>query len=186
LPEHTVIEFGTGTGAFALRAAKSCAMVYAIDISSTMLAYAERKSKRLGINNLVFCQAGFLTYRHKASPADAIVTSTALHHLPDFWKSIALQRLHGMLKPGGHLYLADVIFSNCQVQENIERWIAKLEKIGGDKLRREVEAHISQEFSTFDWVIDGMLERAGFHIIDKKLEDGVVGNYLCRRNDEHA
>ena len=180
-PEHTLIEFGTGTGAFAIRAARSCAMVYAIDISSTMLAYAKRKSERLGIKNLAFCQGGFLTYRHAGAPADSIVTSTALHHLPDFWKSIALQRLNGMLKPGGHLYLSDVIFSHDRVQENIERCIAKLEKIGGDALRQEVEAHISKEFSTFDWIIDGLLERAGFQIVEKKLEEGVVCNYLCTK-----
>jgi hypothetical protein len=40
---------------------------------------------------------------------DAVVTTLALHHLPDFWKGMALKRVHGMLKRGGRLYIHDVI-----------------------------------------------------------------------------
>jgi len=181
-PEQSVIDIGTGTGAFALRAARSCAMVYAIDISSVMLEYAARKSRALGVKNIVFCHAGFLTYRHTAAPVDAIVTSTAMHHLPDFWKGIALHRINNMMKTGGHLFLSDVIFSPDNTYENIEKWISKLEQIGGSSLRQDVEAHISKEYSTFDWVMDGLLERAGFCIVERAIEEGVVGKYLCRKD----
>lgn len=160
--EHIVIDFGTGTGAFALRAAKLCKRVHAIDISSTMLAYAEKKSKALGLNNIVFHNAGFLSYKYDSAPVDAVVTNTALHHLPDFWKAIALQRINALMKIGGRLYISDVIFSSDDTQANIERWIEKLSQIGGDSLRNDIESHISSEFSTFDWIIDGLLERTRF------------------------
>ena len=42
--DHVVIEFGTGTGAFARQAARRCARVYAVDVSRAMLAYAEKKA----------------------------------------------------------------------------------------------------------------------------------------------
>ena len=35
-PQSVVIELGTGTGAFAIHAARRCASVYAIDVSSPM------------------------------------------------------------------------------------------------------------------------------------------------------
>ncbi len=180
-PEHVVIDLGTGTGAFALQAARNCARVYAVDISRAMLEYAGKKAEEAGVENIVFCHGGFLTYSHDAPPVDAIVTSTAFHHLPDFWKGIALQRLNRMLKTDGRLYMADVVFEDRNVHENIERWIAKLEKVGGPLIREDVEMHIRKEFSTYDWIIDGLLERAGFRIESKVIEEGVIGKYLCRK-----
>jgi ubiquinone/menaquinone biosynthesis C-methylase UbiE len=179
-PEDVLIEIGTGTGAFALKAARQCSKVYAVDISSAMLAFAKRKAEQAGITNIVFCRGGFLTYSHAAPPADAVVTCTALHHLPDFWKGMALLRLNRMLKPGGQLYLSDVIFEQQNAAGNIERLIAQVEKAGGRDIREDVEFHVRNEFSTYDWIMDGLLERAGFEITNKVIQDGVIGRYLCR------
>ena len=38
-------------------------------------------------------QAGFLTFTAPEEPVDAVLSSIALHHLPDFWKGVALQRI---------------------------------------------------------------------------------------------
>lgn len=58
-----------------------------------------------------FHRAGFLTFSPGEESVDFIVSGFALHHLPDFWKQVALVRLAGMLRPGGRLYLRDVAFS---------------------------------------------------------------------------
>jgi putative AdoMet-dependent methyltransferase len=184
--DQLVIEFGTGTGVFALQAARRCAHVYAVDVSRAMLEYAKRKTAKEGITNVTFCHGGFLTYSHAASPADAIVTNTALHHLPDFWKGMALLRLNKMLKSGGQLYLSDVIFEDRDVRKNIDRFMAKLEQAAGPDIRKDVEAHIRQEYSTYDWIMDGLLERAGFQILCKTIHEGVIGRYLCRKERECA
>ncbi len=42
-------------------------------------------------------QAGFLTYEHRAQPADIVYSRWALHHLSDFWKSVALRRMRSWL-----------------------------------------------------------------------------------------
>lgn len=178
---HVLIEFGCATGAFAIQAAPQCAMVYAVDISRAMLEYAQKKAAKAGIANITFCHGGFLTYSHTAQPVDAIVTNTAFHHLPDFWKGIALERMNGMLKIGGRLYLSDVIFEQRNVRENIETFITKLEKAAGPAMRRDVESHIRREFSTYDWIMDGLLERANFRIVSKTIHEGVIGRYLCRK-----
>jgi len=44
--EHSLLEIGTGTGNFAIEAAKNCNNVYAIDVSSTMIAYAKQKAQK--------------------------------------------------------------------------------------------------------------------------------------------
>jgi len=183
-PDHVVIEFGSGTGAFAIQAAARCARVYAVDISSAMLEYAKKKAAKAGLTNLVFCHGGFLTYAHIAQPVDAVVSNTALHHLPDFWKGMALRRMNMMLRSGGLLYVSDVIFEQGNVWEDIERFIAKLETIAGPDIRKDVEAHIRQEYSTYDWIMDGLLERAGFNIVSKVIQEGVIGRYVCRKETE--
>ncbi len=175
--DHVLIEFGSGTGAFAIQAARLCARVYAVDISRAMLEYAGRKAVKAGITNVVYCHGGFLTYSHAAPQVDAVVSNTAFHHLPDFWKGMALRRMNRMLKTGGQLYLSDVIFEQRNVRENIERFIAKLEAIAGP----DIKAHIRQEFSTYDWIMDGLLERADFKILSKVVHEGVIGRYLCRK-----
>ncbi|VVB51360.1 Ubiquinone/menaquinone biosynthesis C-methyltransferase UbiE [uncultured archaeon] len=83
---QTLIEFGTGTGNFAIDAARHCKKVYAIDVSPRMLDFAQRKAESKGILNIEFHNAGFLTYEHSGANVDAIVSQLALHHLPDFWK----------------------------------------------------------------------------------------------------
>jgi hypothetical protein len=30
--------------------------------------------------------------------------------------------------------------------------------------------------------MDGLLARAGFKIVSKSMDEGVIGTYLCRRN----
>lgn len=39
--------------------------------------------------------------------------------------------------------------------------------------------HIRQEYSTYDWIMEGLLPRAGFAIKDKQIVHGVIGTYHC-------
>ena len=80
-------------------------------LSPGMLRYAEKKAALRAIRNVEFLPGGFLTYQHQGAPLDAVVTQIALHHLPDFWKQIALLRISDMLKEGGKFCLRDVVYS---------------------------------------------------------------------------
>ena len=183
-PEHIIIDIGSGTGAFALQAARKCTRVYAVDISEAMLEYAKKKSGAAGITNIIFCHGGFLTYAHTAPPVDAIVTNTALHHLPDFWKGVALQRLNKMLKIDGQLFLSDIVLEQRNIDGNIARLIETVEKKAGPEVRKDIEAHIRNEYSTYDWIMDGLLEHAGFEITSKVIAGGVIGRYRCRKKED--
>ena len=97
-PDSALLEFGSGTGEFAVTVSEQCRLVYAVDISRVMLAYAEKKARSRGRDNIRFVNAGFLNYRHQGEPLDAVVTQLALHHLPDFWKQIALVKMNSLLR----------------------------------------------------------------------------------------
>jgi putative AdoMet-dependent methyltransferase len=177
-----LIDFGSGTGTFAIQAARRCARVYAIDVSQAMIDRAAAKAAKTGTSNIEFHHAGFLTYEHNDSPVDAVVTTFAFHHLPDFWKGIALKRVNCMLKPGGQLYIHDVILEETNALENIAAFNDKLATAGGQLLREDCEKHFRDEYSTYDWVMDGLLSRAGFTIKSKQIDDGVLGTYICSKN----
>jgi putative AdoMet-dependent methyltransferase len=182
-PDQTVLEIGTGTGEFALAAAGHCAKVYAVDLSAGMLRYAEKKAGSQGVNNVEFLQCGFLTYEHQGAPLDAIVTQIALHHLPDFWKQIALIRMAGMLRDGGKLCLRDVVYSFDFMEHKsfFEDYVSKASEVVGPKFAEHIEAHIKNEYSTLDWIMKGMIERAGFEVERAEYLDGFIGAYFCRK-----
>ena len=179
----TVIDMGAGTGAFALHAAKHCRKVYAVDVSSAMLEHCRKKGEGMGLSNVLYCHGGFLTYEHEAEPADAMVSIAALHHLPDFWKLVALTRAAGMLKAGGGLFLFDIVFPSVakDLEGRLDAWVRSIAKRSGHKLAAEAEIHIREEYSTYDWVMEGLLKRAGFEIKSAKYGDGFQATYVCIR-----
>ena len=180
-PGQVVGDFGCGTGAFARRAARRCGAVVAIDPSAAMLDFVEWKAKEEGLGNLRCRRGGFLTYVHDGPPFDAIHTGLALHHLPDFWKQQALARLAGMLKPGGKLHLMDVVFAAENAAANIAAWIAQMEATGGAEVADSIRAHVGREYSTFTWIMEGLLERAGFRIDRAEHSGGVLSHYYCTK-----
>jgi putative AdoMet-dependent methyltransferase len=182
-PGDTVIDMGAGTGAFALCAARTCKTVYAVDVSPTMVDYARQKAEQAGLKNIVFCHGGFLTYEHAAEPADALVSVAVLHHLPDFWKLIGLKRASEMLKPGGRLYLFDVVFPSdiAGYEARFDDWISSFARDVDPDFAVEAETHIRDEHSTYDWIMEGLLERAGFCIDSAGYVDGFGATYVCTK-----
>ena len=184
----TVIDMGCGTGAFALHAAPYYRTVYAVDIAKAMLGRARRKARKTGRTNVEFRRGGFLTYEHTDDPVDAIVSVLAMHHLPDFWKFVALHRLTSMLKPNGRLYLLDVVFSFDigRYASSVARFVEKMNVGASPDGRRAAQTHVRQEYSTCGWIMEGLLERAGVRIDDADYEDDFLAAYLCTRKSEPA
>jgi putative AdoMet-dependent methyltransferase len=178
-----VIDMGCGTGAFAINAAKHLKKVYAVDVSNAMLRRARKKARKAKLDNIEFSKGGFLTYTHNAEPVDAIVSMSALHHLPDFWKMIGLQRLARMVKTGGKVYIKDVVFSfdlaryNSRIKAFIQIMINRTEP----GMKWDLETHFRQEYSTCGWIMEGLLERAGFRIDKADYKDDFFATYLCTK-----
>lgn len=146
-----------------------------------MLAAAKRKAEKERMTGIEFHHAGFLSFEFPPESADAMASTFAFHHLPDYWKGVALKRMFRMLKPGGRLYLRDVVMEEENLADNIGALIDRQKKLGGDFLRQDALEHFRDEYSTYDWVLDGMLERAGFVIHSKNTEGGLLTTYLAAR-----
>jgi ubiquinone/menaquinone biosynthesis C-methylase UbiE len=181
----TLVDLGAGTGTFALAAAPFCQRVVAVDISPAMLAAVRAKAEQAGAANIEYAQAGFLSYRHVGVAADIVYSRNALHHLPDFWKALALQRIAGILRPGGLLRLRDLVFSfePDQAPTAIAAWLAAAAStpdVGWT--RDELQTHLRQEYSTFTWLLEPMLTHAGFQIRQAEYSSpGIYAAYLCAR-----
>jgi ubiquinone/menaquinone biosynthesis C-methylase UbiE len=180
---HTIVDLGAGTGTFALAAAPYCRRVVAVDVSAAMLAMLYEKAVRQGITNIECVRAGFLTYEHQGDPADFVYSRNAIHHLPDLWKAIAIQRIADMMKIGGVLRLRDFIFSFelNETEHYIEGWLGgAVANSDQGWTRTELETHLRKEHSTYSWLLEPMLERAGFEIKEALPTDSrVYTSYTC-------
>ncbi|HEX8927725.1 MAG TPA: class I SAM-dependent methyltransferase [Actinomycetota bacterium] len=180
----TVVDLGAGTGRFALAAARRFGQVTAVDISPAMLEFLRQRATTDGVANLACVQAGFLSYQHAGPPADAVYTRNALHQLPDFWKAVALDRIGGMLRPGGVLRLHDLIydFQPSQAEAVFGRWLeGAVDDPALGYTSADFAEHIRTEYSTFRWLLEPMLAVAGFEIMTADFDGWVYGAYTCRR-----
>jgi ubiquinone/menaquinone biosynthesis C-methylase UbiE len=183
LDDHSaVVDLGTGTGQFALAAARRFGQVTAVDVSSAMLALLRERAADAGLDNLVCVRAGFLSYRHAGPPADAVFSRHALHQLPDFWKVLALDRIARMLRPGGVLRLRDLIydFRPDQTGEVFQNWFTHAAADPAKGYTSEDYAeHIRTEHSTFRWLLEPMLAATGFEIFTAEFQGRLYGAYTC-------
>jgi ubiquinone/menaquinone biosynthesis C-methylase UbiE len=179
----TLIDLGAGTGTLALTAATSCRRVIAVDVSPAMLAAARERAARGGVSNVEFVEAGFLSYQHKGQPADVVYSRNALHHVPDFWKAVALERIASMLHPGGILRLRDIVFAfdPGEAARFIEAWLDNASQRPEEGwTRAELAEHLRDEHSTFTWLLEPMLERAGFEVRAAEYGSGrIFARYVC-------
>lgn len=181
----TVLDIGAGTGQFALAVAPFCRRVIAADVSPVMLARLRSDVAARGVADIECVEAGLLTYEHRGDPVDFAYCRYALHHLPDFWKAIALVRINDLLRPGGVLRLWDIVygFEPRDAPARLEAWCATGgESIGTDWTRPELEEHVRDEHSTYTWLLEMMIVRAGFAIEDASYsEEQLLAKYVLRK-----
>jgi SAM-dependent methyltransferase len=175
----TVVDLGAGTGAFCLALAPHVARVVGVDISDAMVEAMRSR----GIEAV---RAGFLTYEHQGKRPDAVVTRNALHHLADFWKAIALVRIARLLRPEGVLLLEDLVYSfdPADADQAIATWLAAApDDPALGWTADQLAEHVRTEHSTFTWLLEPMLERAGFEIRERRLSHlQTYAAYVCIRS----
>jgi SAM-dependent methyltransferase len=176
--ESVVVDLGAGTGTFAQAIAGHVRRVVAVDPSEAMVA-------ALRARGLEAVRAGFLTYEHEGARPDAVHSRNALHHLPDFWKAVALRRIACLLRPGGVLMLKDIAYSfdPGDTDSAIAAWLesAPTDPAAG-WTRAQLAEHVREEHSTFTWLLEPMLDRAGFEIRRRRLSaNRIYAAYICAR-----
>lgn len=182
----TIVDVGAGTGQFTLAVAPLCGSVVAVDISPLMLDRLRAKVEAAGYTNVEVVQAGFLSYEHVGDQVDFVYSRWALHHVGDFWKAVALDRMRAILRPGGVLRLLDIAFSfePSEITDRVERWRSTLPveaQTEGQWVQADIDEHLRDEHSTFTWLLEPMIERSGFRIEDATYSaDGFLAEYIAR------
>src|SRR6516165_5645224 len=176
-----VADIGCGNGVLATEAALMGAVVDAIDISPAMLALAEiyARDRKAPVKTQ---SAGLLSFAYQPNSYDLIVSEFTLHHLPDFWKAVALSRIFAALKPGANFYLRDIVFVSMPdgSERSVIGWADHNIK-NHDFERDSVVAHMRDEYSTFGWVIERMLTEVGFTLVSVDYHAPLHGTYLLSK-----
>src|SRR5712691_9602460 len=159
-----VADIGCGNGVLACEAAMMGAEVDAIDISPAMLALAkiQASDRKIAIRTQ---SAGLLSFAYQPDTYDLMVSEFTLHHLPDFWKAVALSRIHAALKPGANFYLRDIVFVGMPDGSERDSGVT----------------HMRHEHSTFGWVMERMLTAAGFQLFSADYHAPLHGTDLLRK-----
>lgn len=178
--DDTIVEFGTGTGTFPVAVADHCDRVVGIDVADTMLAVAREKVDAADVTNVELVNDGWLSYEHEGALASFVFSKNTLHHLPNFWKIEALKTVGDTLQDGGIFRLRDLVYSfdPADSQTAIETWLDGMESTQFTK--EELHRHFREEFSTYGFVLEPMLEQSGFEILDATYRDGFYASYTCR------
>lgn len=175
--DTTLVDLGCGTGLLAIAAAAEARRVVGVDPSPAMLEVARRRS-----DAVEWVRAGFLTYEHVGDPPQLVHSRHALHHLPDFWKGIALARIHDLLAPGGVFLVRDLVydFEPREAHARIEAWFETAAPTTAEGwTRNELEEHVRGEYSTFAWLLESLLAHAGFEVLEREIRGGIYATYVC-------
>jgi 2-polyprenyl-3-methyl-5-hydroxy-6-metoxy-1,4-benzoquinol methylase len=181
-----IADIGCGNGVLATEAALMGAEVDAIDISPAMLALAEiyARDRRALVRTQ---SAGLLSFAYQPNSYDLIVSEFTLHHLPDFWKAVAMARIFAALKPGASFYLRDIVFVSMPdgSERSVEQW-ADFNTKNHDFARDSVVNHMRDEYSTFGWVMERMLSEVGFTLVSADYHAPLHGTYLLQKPDKQG
>ncbi len=179
-PRHVMADIGCGTGLLVAAAAQICARVHAIDASKAMLAAMRARAGAMSLGNIETQHASFLSCVLPPASLDLVTTKFALHHLPDLWKGVALARVREVLKPGGRLFIRDVVL-NCRpeaIPKVAKSWIAWMGANTGYS-RAETATHLREEHSTYGWIMERLIEEAGLKLIEARYEPPVYADYVA-------
>lgn len=105
-PHMSALDYGSGTGLLSFPLKDELGSILLADSSSGMLEVAARKIAEQGVRNMATVKLDLLVDPLPAQRFDLIYTSMTLHHVPDTDRILRI--FHELLKPGGHLCIADL------------------------------------------------------------------------------
>lgn len=148
-----VLDVGCGTGTLAIEAKRQVGtpgLVCGIDASPEMIARAERKARRTGMD-VTFTEGAAQAVPFPAAQFDVVVSTLVLHHLPRKGRQQWAAEMRRVVKPGGRVLVIDFAPGGSHRQ----RLLAHFHRHGGSKLSD----------------IETLLGEAGLNVVDS----GVAG-----------
>ena len=146
-PGDSVLDAGCGTGSLTLTAksyAGPSGKVHGIDAAPEMIDLARKKAARSGLE-VVFDVGLIEQLAFPDATFDVVISRLAIHHLPDDLKRRGFAEILRVLKPGGHLLIADFKPPSNHVLNHIMSAL-----VGGHMMHTDV------------WSLPPMLASAGF------------------------
>jgi arsenite methyltransferase len=109
-PGEHVLDLGSGAGFDALLAAQMVGedgRVIGIDMTTAMLSKAHANAQLLGQTNIEFREGLLEALPVADDSVDVVISNGVINLCPD--KATVLGEAHRVLKPGGHMQIADII-----------------------------------------------------------------------------
>ena len=106
-----MLDIGAGTGLLALAAAPHVSRVSALDVSPAMCARLHRNLEREGIHNVEVLIGDAMALPLADTSVDAVISNYCFHHLDDDAKRRSLAEIARVLRSGGRLVFADMMFT---------------------------------------------------------------------------
>lgn len=125
-----------------------------VDLAPQMLALAREQAAQWGLTNVSYREGDFSTLDDiGANEVDAVVSSMALHHLPD---RAALTRcfasIKRVLRREGALYLMD--FGRLRSKRAVEIFVAKVARTETESLSQDYRASLHAAFTPQDFAAE--------------------------------
>lgn len=159
-----VLDLGCGAGAFSLYAASRGAVVQGVDVSERAIAANRQAAEHLGLPNLSFTCMDVAEFAMDAR-VDVVMLIEVLEHLAD--DRGMLRKVHEMLEPQG-LLLMSVPSSNAPLHR------IYVKRLGHDPFDERV-GHLRRYDAP---TIFNMLHAAGFELVEFRLCEGLLRNWL--------
>jgi ubiquinone/menaquinone biosynthesis C-methylase UbiE len=115
-PDMDVMDFGCGTGLLTLQIQPHVRSVIGVDSSRGMLDVLERKIGGLGLDNVRAEYVDIEKGERLTGSYDLVTSSLTLHHIREIGP--LFEQFYGIIKPGGHLCVADLDSEEGQFHED--------------------------------------------------------------------
>ena len=77
-------------------------------------------------------------------------------------------------------------FDAARSESSLARYVQGTGLDLGPGGRAALETHVREEYSTWGWIMEGLLERAGFQIDEADYQNDFLAAYVCTRRPEAA
>jgi arsenite methyltransferase len=155
-PSDHVVDLGCGSGRLLNLIASWNPQVQftGVDLAPVMLQTARDQANAMGLFNVTYLEDDFSKLDViQDQSADAVISSMALHHLPD---RAALSRCFAtigrVLRPDGALYLMD--FGRLRSKRAVDIFVAKVARTETPSLSADYRASLYAAFTPEDFVHD--------------------------------